>query len=132
MNDSIKKTPNKEDLSHLNTIQYQVTQQKGTEPPYSGEFYAHFEEGAYHCICCNQRLFRSSQKFDAGCGWPSFWGSEKNTIKTAIDMTHGMVRTEIMCANCDAHLGHVFDDGPQPTGQRFCVNSASLAFEAKK
>lgn len=113
----------------LSDIQYQVTQNSATERPFTGEFWDHFEQGTYQCICCGTALFSSDTKFDAGCGWPSFYDelSEAN-IKTVEDLSHGMRRIEIRCGACDSHLGHVFPDGPQPTGNRYCVNSASLSF----
>lgn len=116
----------------LSPMEYAVTREKATEPPFSGRYWNHTENGTYRCICCGQTLFESSTKFDAGCGWPSYWkAASPEAIREARDTSHFMVRTEILCSNCDAHLGHVFDDGPQPTGLRYCVNSASIAFEKK-
>jgi len=113
----------------LTPIEYRVTRQKATEPPFTGRYWDHFEKGVYHCVCCGTPLFASETKFDAGCGWPSYWQAiAPNVIREERDTTHGMIRTEILCDNCDAHLGHVFDDGPQPTGLRYCVNSASVKF----
>lgn len=114
----------------LNPEQYFVLRQKGTERPGTGEYNLHFEKGVYKCAGCNTPLFSSDSKFDAHCGWPSFdAGIADSTILEVVDNSHGMTRTEIVCANCGGHLGHVFNDGPTETGLRYCVNSASLNFE---
>lgn len=116
----------------LTPEQYRVTRLKGTEAPFSGDLLYHEEQGSYHCICCGQQLFDSTTKFDAGCGWPSFYQALESKVCYVSDTSHGMQRTEIVCAHCDAHLGHVFDDGPTPTSQRYCVNSVSLSFQKGK
>lgn len=117
----------------LSPQQYYVLRQKGTERPGTGEYNLHFEEGVYTCAGCGTPLFDSDSKFDAHCGWPSFDKAlDKNTVKEVLDTSHGMVRTEIVCAKCGGHLGHVFNDGPTETGMRYCINSVSLGFNKEE
>ena len=108
----------------------QVTRHAATERPFTGKYNAHWADGSYHCICCGNKLFASGTKFDAGCGWPSFSQALPGAIKEVVDHSHGMQRVETVCAECGAHLGHVFEDGPTDTGLRYCMNSASLDFTA--
>ena len=122
--------PSVDDLKeNLSEMQFYVTQKHGTEPPYTGRLLHNKRDGVYRCIVCDTPLFNSQSKYDSGCGWPSFYEPvNENSIRYLTDLSHGMERIEIRCSHCDAHLGHVFPDGPQPTGERYCVNSASLSF----
>lgn len=117
----------------LSPRQYEICRNKGTEPPFTGDYNAEKRRGDYLCACCQAKLFESDSKYDSGSGWPSFFAAaDEQRIAEEVDHSRGMVRTEIMCANCGSHLGHVFPDGPQPTGLRYCVNSLSLNFKAKE
>ena len=117
----------------LSPEEYRITRQKGTEPAFTGQYCNNKQHGTYVCRCCGAELFSSETKYDSGCGWPSFYRAiDSVAIEEHEDLSHGMVRTEIVCHDCDAHLGHVFEDGPQPTGLRYCVNSASLQLKTEE
>ena len=115
--------------AQLGPTQFEVARHAATEPPFSGKYWDHWNNGQYNCVGCGTPLFKSDTKFDAGCGWPSYFEPvNAEVIERIVDKTHGMVRVEVRCNNCGSHLGHVFEDGPQPTGERFCINSAAINF----
>ena len=119
-------------LEQLGPERYAVCRRKGTEPAWSGQYHDCKDEGVYRCACCGEALFHSETKYDSGSGWPSFWAPiDPQSISELSDTSHGMIRTEVLCAVCDGHLGHVFPDGPEPTGQRYCINSTSLTLDRK-
>jgi peptide-methionine (R)-S-oxide reductase len=124
--------PDSEWRAQLSQEQYRVTRQKGTERAFTGAYHAAMTPGVYRCVCCGQPLFDADAKFDSGTGWPSFFAPiEEKAVTYETDRSHAMVRTEVLCSRCDAHLGHVFPDGPEPTGQRFCMNSAAVSLEPR-
>ena len=127
------KKPEAEWRTQLDPMQFEVTRHAATERAFTGKYWDHFEDGIYRCVCCGAPLFASDTKFDAGCGWPSYFQPIRGElIERVLDHSHGMVRVEVRCQDCGAHLGHVFEDGPEPTGERYCINSAALDFQPRE
>ena len=133
MSKDFEKMPEQEWREKLSPEQYHILREKGTEPAFTGRYWNHKGSGTYVCAACANELFSSDTKYDSGSGWPSFWDpKDRENLATETDSSYGMVRTEVMCGRCGSHLGHVFPDGPKPTGQRYCINSASLEFKPEK
>lgn len=133
MNDRLKTFADEDLRARLTPLQYHVTQEAGTEQAFTGDTWDQKQDGGYHCVVCDIDLFSSESKYESGSGWPSFWQPlSSDAVDTEIDTTHGMVRVEALCHSCGAHLGHVFPDGPEPTGDRYCMNSASMRFNPQE